>query len=263
MPGTSGMRGSTPVATTTSSKSVRSVDLRAPAEVHRDASEVEAPAVVADRLGEVLLAGDALGDRELAAEVVARLEELDPVASLGERDRGREAGRARARRPRRAWCGGSGARTSSVSWAARGLTRQVAVFLEKVWSRQAWLQAMHVLISSARPPAALTTQSGSASSGRAIDTRSALPSATTCSARSGIVIRFEVTTGIESSGRSCAVTRVKAPRGTEVTIVGTRASCQPMPVLMIVAPAASTSRASATISSHDCPSGTRSSMERR
>ena len=37
--------------------------------------------------------------------------------------------------------------------------------------------------------------------------------------------------------------------GTEVTMVGTRASCHPMPVLMIVAPAASTSVASATISS--------------
>ena len=65
------------------------------------------------------------------------------------------------------------------------------------------------------------------------------------------MIRLEVTTGTDTSGRRRAVTRVKAPRGTEVTIVGTRASCQPMPVLMIVAPAASTSRASATISSHD------------
>ena len=37
-----------------------------------------------------------------------------------------------------------------VSWQARGLTRQEAVFRVKIWSRQAWLQAMQVLISSAR-----------------------------------------------------------------------------------------------------------------
>jgi hypothetical protein len=41
----------------------------------------------------------------------------------------------------------------------------------------------------------------------------------------------------------------KAPLGTEVTMVGTRASCHPMPVLMIVAPAVSTSVARAMISS--------------
>ena len=84
------------------------IDLGAPAEVHLDAGEVKTPAVVADRLGEVLLARDPLGDRELAADVVARLEELDPVPALGQRDRGRETGWARARRRRRAWCGGSG-----------------------------------------------------------------------------------------------------------------------------------------------------------
>ena len=77
------------------------------------------------------------------------------------------------------------------------------------------------------------------------------------------LIRLEATTGMPTSGRSLAVTRVKAPRGTDVTIVGTRASCQPIPVLMIVAPAASTSWARATTSSQLCPSGTRSVIERR
>ncbi len=46
-------------------------------------------------------------------------------------------------------------------------------------------------------------------------------------------------------------------------MVGTRASCQPMPVLMRVAPAASTALASWITSSQVLPSGTRSSMERR
>ena len=46
-------------------------------------------------------------------------------------------------------------------------------------------------------------------------------------------------------------------------MVGTRASCQPMPVFRRVAPAASTALASWTTSSQLLPSGTRSSMERR
>jgi hypothetical protein len=48
-------------------------------------------------------------------------------------------------------------------------------------------------------------------------------------------------TGIGISDRTIAVTHVKAARGTEVAIVGIRASCQPMPVLSIVAPAAAIS----------------------
>lgn len=46
-------------------------------------------------------------------------------------------------------------------------------------------------------------------------------------------------------------------------MVGMRASCQPMPVLTIVAPAASTPFASATTSSREEPPGTRSSMDSR
>ena len=45
----------------------------------------------------------------------------------------------------------AGASISSVSRHAYGLTRQVAVCRSKIWSRQAWLQPMQVLISSARP----------------------------------------------------------------------------------------------------------------
>jgi hypothetical protein len=133
----------------------------------------------------------------------------------------------------------------------------------KAWSRQAWLQAMQVLISSARPAAALFTKSGSASSGRAIDTRSAVPSAISKSASSGVLIRLDAHTGMPTSERSRRVVHVHAPRGTWVMIVGTRASCQPMPVFSTVAPACSTSRASSTTSSQLCPSSTRSSSEIR
>src|SRR3546814_5829584 len=87
---------------------------------------------------------------------------------------------------------------------------------------------------------ALATHHGSASSGRAIDTMSAPPEARIRSATSGMLMRLVATSGSATCGRSFAVTPANAPRGTDVVMVGTRASCQPMPVLMMVAPAAST-----------------------
>ena len=99
---------------------------------------------------------------------------------------------------------------------------------------------MQVWISSAPPAAALFTNCASASSGRAIDTRSHAPRASSSSATSGLLMRLEATTGMRTSLRKRSVTEAKAARGTEVTMVGTRASCQPMPVLMMVAPASST-----------------------
>ena len=48
-----------------------------------------------------------------------------------------------------------------------------------------------------------------------------------------------------------------------VAMVGMRASCQPMPVLMMVAPAASMALASCTTSSQVLPPSTRSSIDRR
>ena len=83
------------------------------------------------------------------------------------------------------------------------------------------------------------------------------------SATSGVLMRFEVMTGMPTSGRSRAVSQAKAARGTEVAMVGTRASCQPMPVLIRVAPAASTALASTTTSSQVEPSGTRSISDKR
>ena len=70
-----------------------------------------------------------------------------------------------------------------------------------------------------------------------METISASPRAITASATSGVLIRLDVMTGIGISARNRALTQVKAARGTEVAMVGIRASCQPIPVLKIVAPA--------------------------
>ena len=66
-----------------------------------------------------------------------------------------------------------------------------------------------------------------------------------------------------AAARSLRVTHAYAPRGTLVAIVGTRASCQPIPVLITSIPASSSARASATTSSQLEPPSTRSSIERR
>ena len=78
-----------------------------------------------------------------------------------------------------------------------------------------------------------------------------------------MLIRLVATTGTETCCFRRAAYEVKAARGTEVTMVGTRASCQPMPRLRMLAPAASTSAASAVTSSQVWPSSTRSSTEIR
>lgn len=78
-----------------------------------------------------------------------------------------------------------------------------------------------------------------------------------------MLIRLLVITGMLTAPVTFFVTQVYAPRGTEVTMVGIRASCQPIPVLMMVAPAASICWASAITSSSEEPPGTRSSMESR
>lgn len=84
----------------------------------------------------------------------------------------------------------------------------------------------------------------------------------------GVLMRLEVTSGSVNapSARASAsflVTQDHAPRGTEAAMVGTRASCQPMPVLRIVAPSCSIQPASVITSSSVEEFGTRSSMERR
>src|SRR5882757_10261958 len=149
-----------------------------------------------------------------------------------------------------------GPSTSVVSWPARGLSRQDTVLCTNAWSRQAWLHAMQVLISSAASALALFTQSGSDSSGRAIEINWTWPSARICSADCGMLIRLDATTGIPTYSATALLMSTNALLGTDVTMVGTRASCQPMPELMMVAPAASTSVASAMISSQLWPPST-------
>ena len=83
------------------------------------------------------------------------------------------------------------------------------------------------------------------------------------SASSGMLMRLVATSGSPTWGFSLAVTPAKAARGTEVAMVGTRASCQPMPVLMMVAPAASMALACITISSQPEPFSTSSSIDSR
>ncbi|MNI42264.1 hypothetical protein D3C73_965460 [compost metagenome] len=96
-----------------------------------------------------------------------------------------------------------------------------------------------------------------------MDTMSASPSAKICSATSGVLMRLVVISGMLTEPRSLAVTLLNAARGTLVAMVGIRASCQPIPVLMIVAPACSTALANSTISSQVLPPSTRSSIDRR
>ena len=205
-----GAAGSTPVATTTSSYAARSATVARRREPYVDAEHLEPPGVVAQRRGELLLAGDRHRQPELAADLGRGLEQRDVVAALGGRRPRRRGRPVRRRRRRRVVARRVGARTSVVSWQARGLTRQDARLLANVWSRQAWLQPMQVLISSARPAAALLTKSGSARNGRAIETRSAPPAARISSATSGVLIRLEAHTGMPSSGRSRAVVAAQA-----------------------------------------------------
>ena len=96
-----------------------------------------------------------------------------------------------------------------------------------------------------------------------MDTIFAAPLLKTSSATSGVLMRLEVMTGMLTSPINFLVTQVNAARGTEVAIVGMRASCQPMPVLIIVAPASSTALASRITSSKVDPFGTKSIIERR
>ena len=96
-----------------------------------------------------------------------------------------------------------------------------------------------------------------------METRSAQPSRRTLSAVSGELILLDVIRGAPTKPISFPVTHAKARLGTIAAIVGIGASCHPMPVLMMSAPAFSTASASSTTWSQFDPSGTRSSIESR
>ena len=125
---------------------------------------------------------------------------------------------------------GAGAR---VDQAARALVLET-------WSRQAWLQAMQVLISSRAAGARLVDPVRVGQQRPRHRHHVGAARRRGCaSATSGMLMRLVATSGSATCGLSLAVTPANAARGTEVAMVGTRASCQPMPVLMMVAPAAS------------------------
>ncbi len=86
------------------------------------------------------------------------------------------------------------------------------------------MQAMQVWFSSRLLAAALFTKSASARKGRAIETMSALPEASTSSAISGVLMQLVVINGICTAPFSRLVTQAKAARGTMVARVGVRES---------------------------------------
>ncbi len=96
-----------------------------------------------------------------------------------------------------------------------------------------------------------------------MDTMSAWPLARMRSATAGSLMRLVAMTGTRTAALSFSVTHAKPARGTMVAMVGMRASCQPMPVLISVTPALSSSRASQSVSSSVLPSSIRSSIESR
>jgi hypothetical protein len=237
-------RALTPVASSTSSKPFRSRRPRCSSAAH--AGVLDAAAEVAQRLAELLLARDALGHVELAADLTRGVEQVHLVAALGQR---RGAARPAGPAPTTAMRFCADDRGGRAGLVARARVDEAGGDLAaKVWSRQAWLQAMQVLISAARPARGLVDEFGVGQQGARHDTMSAQPSASTCSATSGVLMRLLVMTGIVMpSARLSAhlwVTQAKAARGTLVAMVGMRASCQPMPVLMSVAPAAAIALAS-------------------
>jgi hypothetical protein len=203
-----------------------------------DAAGFDAAAEVAQRLGEFLLAGDALGEVELAADLVGGLEQRD-LRGRARRRWWRRPGRPGRRRPRRPLFGAA-AGDDQLGLVAGARVDQAGGQLAVEDVVEAGLVAGDAgvdLVGAAG--AALFTKSASARKGRAIDTMSASPAASTSSATSGVLMRLVVISGIFTSPFMRAVTQAKAARGTIVAMVGMRASCQPMPVLMIVAPAAS------------------------
>ena len=188
-----------------------------------------------------------------SASVVARGEPRR--AGADDRDALARARRARAR-----------ARSRGT---ARGLTRQRRELAAgTTWSRQAWLQAMQVLISSARPGRGLAHELrvGQQRPRHATPCRRCRRRAI-CSATSGVLMRLVVTSGIVDlaacSSRARRPRRRRA-RGTEVAMVG---HARLVPADAGVddrrAGGARSPCASCTTSSQVWPSGIRSSIDRR
>ena len=73
---------------------------------------------------------------------------------------------------------------------------------------------MQMLMRPGSPSCSLATNRGSASMGRAIDTRSASPPARILSATSGVLMRLLATTGMPTAALTRAVAQLQAAAGT-------------------------------------------------
>src|ERR1700689_1273497 len=85
---------------------------------------------------------------------------------------------------------------------------------------------MQVLISSSRAACALSTHSGSASSGRAMEISCTWVSARICSAACGMLIRLDATTGMLTWPATAWLMSTKALLGTDATMINSGFGCQ-------------------------------------
>ena len=210
MPGSRGRRGTTPVATITPSKPA-GPRVHAGLSATRHAAAPRAGAEVAQRLRELLLAGESPGELNWPPISLAASNSVTSwPRSAAVAAQARPAGPApttatllRAARRRS---------TSSVSWqaqrvdqAGRDLAREGVVEARLV-AADAGVDLVGAALGR------LATNSGSASNGRAIDTMSASPRASTSSADRRVLMRLVVTSGIVTAPFSRRVTQRRTPR---------------------------------------------------
>lgn len=144
----------------------------------------ELDAEVADRLVELLLAGDTAGDVELAACLLGGVEEGDGVAALGGGDGAGEAGGPGADDGDPFAQPGRG--EDQLGLVAGARVDQAAADAAAEGVVQAGLVAADAGVDGVGAPACgLGDEPGSARKGRAMETMSARPSARICSAVSG------------------------------------------------------------------------------
>ena len=128
----------------------------------------------------------------------------------------------------------------------------------------AWLQAMHVSTSAASPRPAFATISGSARNGRAIETKSTLPAASTSSAAARLLMRLLAITGsAPTASFTAAANLTQTPLGTTSCTVGIDDSCQPMPTLSASTPSSASALANASVSAGVVESFIKSAPEMR
>ena len=186
---------------------------RARVETQGNAEFGHARAKVAQRFVEFLLAWNRARQIELPTDARRGLKQRDAHGRARRRSRRRPALPVRRRRRR---CGEPGLAAAGRSRFAPSLgideTGCGAIGKDQV---QTGLVAgdAHVDLSR-RPSRVLLANSGSASIGRAMETRSASPRARMASASSGVLMRFEATTGMRTASFRWRAAKLQAARGT-------------------------------------------------